>query len=234
MPSTRIVAIVATMFIASLLAQAAWPQDQQNAPSSPCAGDIWWADSNATWSDFDFWVGEWLVVDRASGKLMGFDQVEKVNGGCALSQRWHQMNDRFAVPGSPRRLSGGSRTSLGVDGRWHQIWMDNNGSWIPVAGGLEPDGTMRLESEWQEFTNRQGQPVRLKYRWQWKPLADGTIHNWGEVGVPEDSRVSKDSGASKDSGDSGSIQWQKSFDILYQRNERGGPTLRLDSGAGPP
>ncbi len=189
--------------------------DQPAAPPDPpCQGGVWWADSDADYADFDFWVGEWQVFDRESGLLMGLDVIEKLFGGCALHQQWRQLNDRYAVPGMPRRLRGTSHTSLGADGRWHQVWVDNNGSWLPTSGGLDASGTMVLETEWQEFRNRQGQLVRLRHRWQWRPQPDGTIHNWGDIGTPD--------------GDG--VKWQRYFDIVYRRNERGGPQAHLDPG----
>lgn len=206
------------LLLASLLGTPALAQSTPPAPppsaTPPCQGAVWWADTGATYADFDFWVGEWQAFDRKSGRLLGLDVIEKDLGGCLLTQRWRQFDDRYKLPGVSHRLRGAAYTSLGVDGRWHQIWVDNSGSWIPVRGGLDTEGTMVLESDWQQFTNRQGQTVRLRYRWQWHPRADGTIHSWGEIGTPDDD----------------AIAWTPSFDILYRRNEYGGPQTQLDQG----
>lgn len=210
--------VITGLLFGSLLAIPAAADSERPAPpppgEPPCVGPVWWADTGATYTDFDFWVGEWQAFDRKSGRLLGLDVIEKDLGGCLLTQRWRQFDDRYKLPGVPHRLRGAAYTSLGVDGLWHQIWVDNSGSWIPVRGGLDADGTMVLESDWQQFSNRQGQTVRLRYRWQWRPKTDGTIHSWGEIGTPD--------------GDG--ISWVESFDIIYRRNEYGGPQTLLDQG----
>ena len=43
----------------------------------PCQGSPWWVETDAKFSDFDFWLGEWQVYDAASGELRGFDDVKK-------------------------------------------------------------------------------------------------------------------------------------------------------------
>ena len=87
-------------------------QDEPPAFAPPCEGKVWWADSTAGREDFDFWVGEWQVFDRESGLLVGFDDVEKVFGGCAVRQHWRHMNDAYTLPGAPWRMQGGSHTTL--------------------------------------------------------------------------------------------------------------------------
>lgn len=183
--------------------------------TAPCSGEVRWADSGATYSDFDFWVGEWQVYDLESGILMGFDEVDKAFGGCALRQHWRQMNDRYSIAGAARRLDGGSVTALGPGGKWHQTWVDNSGSNISLSGGLDASGVIVLESEWLEFKSRQGQEVRVKYKWHWDPQGDGSIHNWGL----------------RASGAGDPIEWQKTFDIVYRRNAPKGPTARLYTNA---
>lgn len=182
-------------------------------PPPPCQGKVWWAESDAAYSDFDFWVGEWQVYERATDVLMGFDQITKAFNGCALSQHWRQMHDRYAAPGSTLRLQGGSHTALGADGRWHQTWIGNDGSNIPLSGGLNKDGVMVLESDWIEFTNRQGQAVKYRNRWHWAPQEDGSIHNWGQA----------------QSGNPDKPEWVTVYDIVYRRNSTGGPTAQLST-----
>lgn len=185
----------------------------------PCAGDVWWADSDATFSDFDFWIGTWQVYDSKTGELLGFDDITKAFEGCALRQHWRQLNDRFSQPNAPWRYEGGSFTSLGPDGRWHQTWLDNGGSSLPVVGGLDAAGVMVLESDWLEFRTRAGEDVRVRYRWHWEPRSDDTIHNWGFV-----ARGSAEEGGPE------RIEWRSYFDILYRRNVPGGPNASLRRG----
>ena len=180
----------------------------------PCQGDVWWAETDATFADFDFWVGEWQIHDRESGVLLGFDEIEKDFEGCVIRQHWRQMNDRFALPGAPFRYAGGSVTALASDGRWQQNWLDNGGGNLLLRGGFDDEGVMVLRSTWIEFTLPSGQVVRQRYRWHWAPQEDGTILNWGFVKQTVD-------------GAPDPAPWQQYFDIIYTRNAPGGSSFQL-------
>lgn len=123
----------------------------------PCASTVWWADSGARHSDFDFWVGEWMVFDRQSGRLNGIDIIEKDLGGCAIKQRWRHMNDDYSLRGAGWRMQGTSSSGIAADGLWHQQWLDNNGGYLMMVGKLNAQGEMVMESDWLEFTDRGGQ-----------------------------------------------------------------------------
>ena len=180
----------------------------------PCEGEVWWADTDATFDDFDFWLGEWQVYDRNDGTLLGFDTIERELEGCTIRQHWRQMNDRFALPGAPFRYQGASVSGIGASGNWRQTWVDNSAGFMVLEGGLDEDGVMTLESEWLIFDDPQGQRVALQYRWHWAPTADGSISNWGffrqRAGLSE-----------QDGG------WIQYFDIIYSRSQPGGSTFEL-------
>ncbi len=188
----------------------------------PCDGDVWWADTTSRFDDFDFWVGTWQVYDRESGELVGLDQVEKTFEGCSLRQHWQQLDDRFALPGSPWRLEGGSFTALGTDGRWYQTWLDNSGSFLPLAGGLNVEGVMVLESEWLRYKSRAGGAVKMRFRLNWAAQDDGSIHNWGLA-----ARIAPTGGEPEE------IPWEKYFDIVYRKNATRGPVAELREGIEP-
>ena len=183
----------------------------------PCASTVWWADSGARHSDFDFWVGEWMVFDRQSGRLNGIDIIEKDLGGCAIKQRWRHMNDDYSLRGAGWRMLGTSSSGIAADGLWHQQWLDNNGGYLMMVGKLNAQGEMVMESDWLEFTDRGGQRHKLKHRWHWKPLADGSIHNWGfqRRGLPEVG------------------EWTQYFDIEYRPIAVGSPLLQRHDPAKP-
>ncbi|MEM9532165.1 MAG: hypothetical protein AAGA23_14725 [Pseudomonadota bacterium] len=202
----RALALLLVSLAAPLDSLAQTTADNKFLP--PCEGDIWWADSDANRSDFDFWVGEWQVFDKASGLLVGFDDISEIRGGCALRQHWRHMNDQYSPPGAPWRMRGGSDTSLAADGRWHQVWIDNNGGYIHLSGGLDENGVMVLQSDWMEYRDRAGTGYKVRHRWHWAPQEDGTIHNWGfqQSELPAQS------------------DWVKYYDIVYRRNVKGGPS----------
>ncbi len=162
-------------------------KDIKPAFQSPCASEVWWSDSGTRHSDFDFWVGEWMVFDRKSGRLNGIDLIEKDLGGCAIKQRWRHMNDDYSLAGAPWRMQGTSSSGIAADGLWHQQWVDNNGGLLQLKGKRNADGEMQLETDWMEFVDRKGTRHRTRHRWHWKPLPDGSIHNWGyqQRGLPE-------------------------------------------------
>ena len=197
-----------SFLIAAIGAVVAAPlhAEESDAAQTACSGQVWWADSEATFSDFDFWIGKWQVFDRESGLMVGVDQVRRELAGCIVVQHWTHMNDLYTPPGSPRRMEGYSHTSLGADGMWHQTWIDNGGSRLPLTGKLDEKGVMTMQTPWIEFTTRDGKEVSTMHRWHWAPQDDGTIHNTGYT------RRGKD-------GD-----WVKYFDIVYRRNLPGGPT----------
>lgn len=209
-----------------LLAVLAPANAQQGVPTAgfipPCVSQPWWVETATRFDDFDFWVGSWQVYDTESDELVGLDRVEKVFEGCSLRQHWQQLDDRFALPDSPWRLEGGSFTAIGADGRWYQTWLDNSGSFLPLAGGLDAEGVMVLESEWLSYRSRAGEAVQMRFRLHWAPREDGTIHNWGLVAQSTPSE-----------GEPQEIPWKKYFDIVYRRNVPHGPAARLEETAEP-
>src|SRR5512138_297492 len=95
-------------------------------PAKPCA--------TAEHRQFDFWLGEWNVVN-AKGQTAGTNAITLEQDGCVLHEHW-------------TGAKGGTGQSFNVydatDKRWHQIWVDNSGSLLQLQGGLV-DGRMVLE-----------------------------------------------------------------------------------------
>ena len=65
----------------------------------------------------DFWIGEWEVTNPSGGRE-GSNVIEKVEGGCAVRERWTEA-------------SGGTGESLfffdASLGRWKQVWVTSEG-----------------------------------------------------------------------------------------------------------
>ena len=203
----RIQIAVAGMVLAAASAASA----QQTSPdqwTNPCAGSPWWTDTNATFEDFDFWVGQWQVFHKESGQMVGFDVIEKDQKGCTLRQHWRQMNDLFRPQNAPMRLEGKSVTGISGDGVWRQLWTDHFGGNTILTGGLSPNGDMMLVSEWYSAPTQSGGQTRTRNRWFWRPIDHNTIENWGEF------QTGDDTGA-----------WTEYFRIIYRRNAPGGATV---------
>jgi hypothetical protein len=153
-----------------LLAAAATAQPA----AGPCA-----APEN---SQFDFWVGTWEV--HAKGKLVGHNTISRIHGGCTL------LED-YSVVGGP--YEGKSFNWYDpTDGRWHQVWVDNGGTRLNLAGGLVA-GAMVLAGERQA----RGEPVTDRITWT--PQTDGTVRQHWEL--------------SPDGGET----WSTLFDGLYRQ-----------------
>jgi len=114
---------------------------------------------------FDFWIGDWEVLDEA-GDLQGTNQIEQILGGCALQENW------VGAEGS----TGHSFNTFDKNsGRWHQTWVDGNGLLLLLDGGLE-EGSMVLSGP---GVSRDGDPIT--HRISWTPLEDGRVRQYWQV-----------------------------------------------------
>ena len=129
-----------------------------SAKAYPCEHD-------ARFSEFDFWLGEWVVHD-VSGAFGGTNRIEKVERGCLIKETWS------GASGS----SGFSINYLDLaDGKWVQIWNSADGTQINYRGGLTPEG-MRLVGEIRNAGNDTVAP----FRGLWTLLPDGRVRQFFE------------------------------------------------------
>jgi len=109
---------------------------------------------------FDFWVGEWEIVHKATGQPAGKNRIELAHGGRVLIENY---------------VSVGGFTGTSVNGydaatgRWHQCWMDNSGLVLDIYGGMK-DGNMVMTGE-----TTQPNGTKQRERITWIPAADGTL-----------------------------------------------------------
>jgi tetratricopeptide (TPR) repeat protein len=110
--------------------------------------------------EFDFWLGRW-EVRMPNGTLIGYDSIQKRDGGCAIHEEW---------AGS----GGSSGTSmlfyLPSREQWRQIWVGSGATMIDMAGSLI-DGEMRMEGT-IEYAD---QNLVLAFRGTWTTAADGRV-----------------------------------------------------------
>lgn len=131
---------------------------------------------------FDFWVGSWQVT--ANGKVAGHNTISSILGGCVLMEEYANASGSY---------TGKSFNYYDdADGKWHQIWVDNQGLRLKLSGGYA-DGKMIMSGE-----HPQGEDTILD-RITWHHNDDGTVRQvWDQ---------SKDNGAT----------WETVFDGLYTK-----------------
>lgn len=113
---------------------------------------------------FDFWVGDWEVMNPR-GQKVGENNVTLIQNGCALHEDWHGAG-------------GGTGESFNIYDRtrdvWHQTWVSGIGMLLELEGGLNDDGAMVLRG--QSIT-RQG---TVQERVTWSKESDGRVRQLWE------------------------------------------------------
>lgn len=122
-------------------------------------------DATSDYRKFDFWLGDWDVVDKA-GEPVGTSHVERVLAGCALSESWHGQGG-----GEGRSLS---TWNPGLR-RWEQYWADGQGVPIFFTGRVEA-GELRLRAD---SATRGGTP--MVRRVTFSKLANGHVRQLSEA-----------------------------------------------------
>ena len=155
--------LAATTF--GLLATTTTLAQAQTPPPDACVG--------APWDAFDFWVGEWNVYAPASGETpgpyLGHNVIERVNGGCLVTEHWVGAGGNAGEKFDPF-IDGGDNIHDPLIGEWRQVWM-SNGWYIDYTGGLDETGAMVLTGEAYTVQTQTRAPLRGR----WTPNADGTV-----------------------------------------------------------
>jgi hypothetical protein len=118
---------------------------------------------NAKCREFDFWIGEWEVY-TPEGEVAGTNTVERILGGCVIHETWEGSKG-----------SRGESFNIHQSGRWHQTWVDNQGTLLLLDGELDK-GRMVLEGDAPGPT---GSTIRNRISWQ--PLGDGRVRQHWEM-----------------------------------------------------
>jgi hypothetical protein len=101
---------------------------------------------------FDFWIGQWNVT-LPNGKRAGVNHIEPILGGCALRESWSGAG---GSDGTSYNTYDATRR------RWHQTWVDNQGSLLLLEGTFA-NGRMILEGE---TVDTAGQKQRQRITWE--------------------------------------------------------------------
>lgn len=113
----------------------------QAAPTAPCAVPAY--------HQFDFWIGDWEVLDTEGSTKVAHARIDSILGGCVLREDYQgadgHKGQSFTIYDATRRV-------------WHQTWVTNRGELLEIEGKLE-NGDMVLSGR-----NQQGALVRGTWR----------------------------------------------------------------------
>jgi len=136
-------ATLAIVVVPSLACSAAAADAQPNASARTC--------STPLYRQFDFWVGNWEVVDTGGSKIIALARIEPILRGCVLRENYQPVG---GPGGQSLTIYDRSRD------RWHQTWVTATGTLLEIEGGLE-NGAIILSGR-----NQAGALVRGV----WKPV----------------------------------------------------------------
>lgn len=150
------VAIVVAMGPGAVKAQS--PSPSPSPFVSPCLAP--------EYRQFDFWVGDWDVLDPA-GNVVGTNNITREYDGCVVQEHWEARGPQKQVGSSFNTYNPATR-------QWHQTWVDSTGGFLLLGGGFA-DGRMVLSGD---MTNKRG---RLRHRIAWTPQSDGRVRQFWET-----------------------------------------------------
>jgi hypothetical protein len=140
------------VFIVLAAVTALLPVPAFAAVNAPC--------SVAQYRQFDFWLGNWTVTSRRTGKVAGTNNVTREYGGCVVMEHWSGV----------RGLHGSSFNTYDAGRRvWHQTWVDDRGTLLLLDGGLHA-GSMVLQGRTVGTDGKS-----MLNRITWTPLRNGTV-----------------------------------------------------------
>jgi hypothetical protein len=88
-------------------------------------------------SQFDFWVGDWELT--WSDTLHGTNHVEKLFGNCTVHENFKDPKTNFL---------GQSWSVYNANYKqWQQTWVDNQGGYISLTGGIVGDSLILTTAE---------------------------------------------------------------------------------------
>lgn len=88
-------------------------------------------------SQFDFWIGDWNLT--WSDSLHGTNRVEKIFGNCTVHENFTDPKTNYL---------GQSWSVYNANyKRWQQTWVDSQGGYIALTGGMVGDSLILTTSE---------------------------------------------------------------------------------------
>ncbi len=156
----------------------------QGTPAAPAARPKPCA--TPEYRQFDFWLGDWEVKGPA-GQVAGTNLITRTLDGCVLYESWK---------GKGGAVGNSFNIYDATDQKWHQTWVDNQGSLLMLTGGLK-DGKMVLESG--PVPTRRDASKTVLQRITWSKEEGGKVRQLWE------------------SSSDGGTTWTVAFDGMYSK-----------------
>lgn len=159
---------LAVLFAMGFTAPAISEEQVSEEPAQPVAV----CESNKSFGDFDFWLGEWNVYSNDDKRqLQGTNSISKRHENCLIMENW-------------TNLQGGTGSSMNyydpVEDQWRQLWVAGGYS-IDYTGGLDASGSMVLNGRINYYQTGKSHA----FRGRWTPNTDGSVRQFFEQQNPE-------------------------------------------------
>lgn len=115
------------IFISCILISVQLSAQTNNQPpcSAPEAGQ------------FDFWIGDWTIT--YSDTMHATNHVEKMMSGCTIQENFNDLHNNY---------TGKSWSVYNANYKqWQQTWVDNQGGYIALTGGMQGDSMVMTTAE---------------------------------------------------------------------------------------
>jgi hypothetical protein len=125
-------------------------------------------------SQFDFWIGDWDLT--WSDTLHGSNRISKILGNCTIQENFSDPKTRYL---------GQSWSVYNANYKlWQQTWVDNQGGYIHLTGGMAGD-SMILKTEERNVSKNISPSGKLvnrmlfydikpnSFNWSWEASTDG-------------------------------------------------------------
>ncbi len=133
-------------------------------PAPPCQEPVY--------RQFDFWIGQWDVVQEVGETASAFNEISAIVQGCALKEQYHTQSG----------FSGESLNWYDPQlGQWRQTWVDNAGTVLQLVGGLNVAGEMVLSGN--QRRDEHGEPILDRITWT--PQSDGSVVQLWQTSLDE-------------------------------------------------
>jgi hypothetical protein len=108
--------LVTLLTLSSVYSQSPLPAA---SPSPACTA--------SEFRQFDFWLGQWRVINPLNGQQAGTSEISRASSGCSIREQWKDARGTTGM--SINYYDSSSR-------KWHQDWVGGDGTILHLQGEL--------------------------------------------------------------------------------------------------